>query len=117
MRAFQIVLNGKRICVAGIPRDCVLSTTITYVPFRRRKETRLYVGGLEVDKNEHVFWKESILRAGDEVRIKIVETKSVDAPLRRYLRDPAAEVEAEKRHVRKLAKKFGWKIQERRKPK
>ena len=36
-----------------------------------------------------------------------VETKSVDAPLRRYLRDPAAEVEAEKRHVRKLAENLG----------
>jgi len=80
MRAFQIVLNGKRICVAGIPKDCVLSTTITYVPFRKRRETRLYVGGgLEVDKHEHVFWKETILRAGDEVRVKIVETKTVQA--------------------------------------
>ena len=96
MRAFQIVLNGKRICVAGIPRDCVLSTTITYVPIRKRKETRLYVGGLEVGKNEHVFWEEATLRAGDEVRIKIVETKSVDAPLRRYLREPAGRSRSRK---------------------
>ena len=110
MRAFQIVLNGKRICVAGIPNDGVLSATVTYVPFRKRRETRLYVGGLDVDKNEHVSWKEAIFRAGDEVRVKIVETKTLDVPIRRDSRDPAAEVEAEKRHVRKLAKKFGWKI-------
>lgn len=117
MRAFQILINGKRICVAGIPGDGVLSTTITYVPFRKRRETRLYVGGLELPKNEHVFWKEAILHAGDEVRIKIVELKTVDRPLRRYPRDLVAEVEAEKRQARKLAKKFGWRIQEDRKSK
>jgi hypothetical protein len=115
MRAFQILLNGKRICLAGIPKDGVLTTTVTYVPFRKRRETRLYVGGLELPKNEHVFWKEAILRTGDEVRIKIVETKTADKPLDRYPRDLAAEAEAEKRQARKLAKKFGWKVQEGRK--
>jgi hypothetical protein len=115
MRAFQILLNGKRICLAGIPKDGVLTTTVTYVPFRKRRETRLYVGGLELPENEHVFWKEAILRTGDEVRIKIVETKTTDKPLDRYPRDLAAEAAAEKRQARKLAKKFGWKIQEGRK--
>jgi len=115
MRAFQILLNGKRICLAGIRDDGVLSTTITYVPFRKRKETRLYVGGLELPENEHVFWKEATLRAGDEVRIKIVDSKTVDKPLNRYPRNLVAEAEAEKRQARKLAKKFGWKIQEGRK--
>jgi hypothetical protein len=115
MRAFQILLNGKKICVAGIPKDGVLTTTLTYVPFRKRRETRLYVGGLETEKDEHLFWKEAILHRGDELRVRIVETKSVDVPAQRYPRDHAAEVEREKRHLRKLAKKFGWKIQERRK--
>jgi hypothetical protein len=115
MRAFQILINGKKICVAGIAGDGVLSTTVTYVPFRKRRETRLYVGGLELPKNEHVFWKEANLHVGDEVRLKIIEANTVDPPLDRHPRDRAAEVEAEKRHVRKLARKFGWKIQEKRK--
>lgn len=111
MRAFEISLNGKKLCLAGIGNDGVLSTTITYVPFRRRRETRLYIGGLVLPQNEHVFWKQSILRLGDEVRLKIVEKNSVDKPRKRYPRDPAAEAEAEKRHLRKLARKFGWKLQ------
>jgi len=115
MRAFQIFLNGKKLCVVGIGKDGVLSTTIIRVPFRRRRETRLYVGGLILPENEHVRWKEALLRVGDEVRRKVVEAETVDRPHVRYARDLVAEAEAEKHHVRKLAKKFGWKIQEGRK--
>jgi hypothetical protein len=111
MRAFDISLNGKRLCCVGIGEDGVLSTTITYVPFRRRRETRLYVGGLVMPQNEHVFWKKSTLRVGDEMRLKIVEKESVDKPRKRFPRDFAAETKAQKRHVREMAKKFGWKIQ------
>ncbi len=113
MRAFQVRLNGKRLCVVGIGKDGVLSTTITYVPIRRRHETRLYVGGLVLPQNEHVFWRDAILRTGDEVRLKVIETNTVDEPQRRHRRDPEAEAEAEKRQVRKLAKRFGWRIDER----
>jgi hypothetical protein len=59
--------------------------------------------------------EKAILREGDEVRIKIVETKTADRPLNRYPRDLVAEAVAEKCLARKLAKKFGWKIKERRK--
>ena len=112
MRAFQIFLNGKKLCVVGIGNDGVLSTTITHVPFRRRRETRLYVGGLVLPQNEDVRWKKALLRVGDEVRLKVVEAETVDKPRVRVARDLASEAEAEKRHLRKLARKFGWKIRE-----
>src|SRR5437016_11860263 len=51
----------------------VLSTTITHVPFRKRRETRLYIGGIALPQDEHVFWKERILHLGDELRLKVVE--------------------------------------------
>jgi len=111
MRAFQVRLNGKRICLAGIGDDGVLSTTITYTPFGRRRETRLYVGGLVLPQDEHVSWKRMFLRVGDEVRLKVVEANTVDKPPVRYPRDRAAEAKAEKRHFRELAKKLGWQIQ------
>jgi hypothetical protein len=117
MRAFKISLNGKRFCLAGIGKDGVLSTTITHVPFRKRRETRLYVGGIVLPQDEHVFWKESILHLGDELRLKVVEKDAVDAPRERVPRDPAAEVKSQKQYVRKMAKKFGWKIQNSRKSK
>jgi hypothetical protein len=111
MRAFDISLNGKRICVAGIGDDGVLSTTITYVPFRNRRETVLYIGGLSLPQNEHVLWNRAMLKVGDEVRLKVVEKSSVDKPRERFPRDPGAEAKAEKRQLRKLAKKFGWSLQ------
>lgn len=116
MRAFKVLLNGKRLCLAGVgDNDDVLSTTITYVPFR--SDMDLYVGGLLLPQNEHVRWKRSRLRVGDEVRLKVVETESVDRPRKRSRRDPVAEAKAEKRHVQEMAKKFGWKILKSRKSK
>jgi hypothetical protein len=115
VRAFEISLNGRRLCLAGIGKDGVLSTTITHVPFRKRRETRLYVGGIVLPQDEHVFWKESILHLGDELRLKVVEKETVDMPRERVRRDPAAETRAQKRYVQKMARKFGWKIQKSRK--
>lgn len=102
-------------CLAGIGEDGVLSTTVTYVPFRKRQDTRLYVGGLILPQGEHVRWRHVQLRIGDEVRLKVVEARTVDRPRARFQRDVAAEAEAEKRQMRALAKKLGWKIQEGRK--
>lgn len=73
MRAFDISLNGNRLCCVGIGNDGVLSTAINYVSFGKRRETRLYVGGLLMPQNEPVFWKTSTLRVGDELWLKIVE--------------------------------------------
>jgi hypothetical protein len=112
MRAFEIFLNGKRLCLAGVGKDGVLSATITHVPFRKRRETKLYVGGIVLPQDEHVFWKESTLSLGDELRLKVVEKERVDAPRERTPRDPAAETRAQKQYVREMAKKFGWKLQE-----
>lgn len=113
MRAFNVAVNGKPICLAGIGDDGVLSATITYVPFRRRQDTRLYVGGLILPHNEHVRWRQLMLRLGDEVRIKVVEAKAVDRPRARFRRDAAAEAEAERRQLRILAKK-GYVLRRRR---
>jgi hypothetical protein len=110
MYAFEVFVNGKRICVAGIGTNGVLSVNITHLPFRRRKETRLYVGGLNTPANEHVRWKQPMLRVGDEVRVKVIETETVDKPSKRFPRDPEFDDKMEKRNLRILAKKWGWKL-------
>lgn len=113
MRAFRIALNGKRICLAGVGENGVLSTTITHVPFRKKRETRLYVGGLVLPQDEHVRWKQVNLHLGDEVRLKVVEAKTVDTPSARSRRDPQAEAKAEHRQLRALAKKLGYVVRKR----
>jgi len=115
MRAFQIVLNDKKLWVAGIGKDGVLTAIITYAPVHNRGKARVSVGGLVLPQDEHVRWRHASLRVGDEIRLKTVEATKVDKPRARVRRNPAAEIEAKKRYVRKLAKDFGWQIQEGRK--
>ena len=81
-----------------------MPATITHVPFRRKRETRLYVGGLVLPRNELVRWKKALLRLGDAVRLKVVEAEAVDKPLVRVAREFGSEAEAEKHHLRKLAR-------------
>jgi hypothetical protein len=110
MRTFEVYLNKKRLCVAGIDADCVLTTIIDYVSIRRRLS--LSVGGLNASVGEHVRWQNRALRLGDEIRVRIGERKSADTPSKRFPRDPKAELKSQKRYVRRLAKKLGWKINE-----
>jgi hypothetical protein len=112
MRTFEVYLNGKKLCLAGIGDDGVLSAIATWVIGKRKKgDMRLMVGGLISPTDEHVSWPDRKLRVGDEIRICIRETLSADTPKTRYRRDPDQELKAQKKYVRMMAKKLGWKIQ------
>lgn len=110
MRAFEVFVNGKRLSVAGVNDLSVLTVIIDYVG-RDRDPSHLRVGGLLNPEQEYVDWVDRNLAVGDEVRIKIVEVETVDAPTKRRPRDPKKEVRAQKHYVRTMAKKLGWKIQ------
>ena len=110
MRAFEVYVNGKRLCVAGIGDDGVLNTMVDHVVGNGRNELYLRVGGLISPTNEHVLWRSQRLKIGDEVRVKIVETASVDRPKERHRRDPEKELTAKKRYVREMAREFGWQV-------
>jgi hypothetical protein len=110
MRAFEIYVNGEPLCLAGVS-DASILTAITHYVGRGKGRLYLSVGGLLVPQEEHVHWKDRDLAVGDEIRIRIIESEKVDAPTKRYAIDPKKGVLAQKRYVRKMAKKFGWKIQ------
>src|SRR5260370_17682489 len=88
MRAFEVYLNRKRLCVAGIGDDGVLNTMVDHVVGNGRNELYLRVGGLISPTMEHVLWRNQRLKAGDEVRVKIIESASSDRPKERHRRDP-----------------------------
>ena len=111
MRAFEVHLNGKTLCLAGIGNDGVLSAIATWVTGRRGAALDLNVGGLITPDQEHVRWVYRKLRVGDEITLKIVERDSVDKPKERHRVDPAEDRRAQKKYVRRMAKQFGWKIQ------
>jgi hypothetical protein len=111
MRTFEVYLNKKKLCVAGIDADCVLSTIVDYVS-RKPGRLHLHVGGLNTSTDEHVRWQDRNLRVGDEIRIRIANRKRADPPTKRFPRDPSKELESKKRYVRHYAKELGWEIRE-----
>jgi hypothetical protein len=110
MRAFEVYLNGKPLCVAGIGDDGVLNAMVDYVVGRGRNQQTLRVGGLISPTGEHVIWKRRRLKIGDEVRVKIVESASIDRPKERHRLDPKEDLKRQKQYVREMVKKFGWKL-------
>jgi hypothetical protein len=118
MRAFKISLNGKKLCVAGIGDEGVLSATVNWVAGVRGKrkgdgDLFLHVGGLAIPADVHVAWvAQRPLQVGDEIRLKVVETPVVDEPIAKSQQlDPSRQLKAKKHYVRMAAKELGWKIQ------
>lgn len=100
MIAFEVLVNGKKLCTAGVGEKGVLNASIL-----GPKSPRLRVGGL--CNEEHVVWisprpAAHELKAGDEVTIRVVETDVADEPTDRYVSRTRAEREAEvKEHLEK----------------
>jgi hypothetical protein len=110
MRAFKILLNDKKLCLAGVGNRGVLSAIVDWVARDQEERLSLQVGGLA--NKEHLNWTGlKRLRVGDEIRVKIVEAASVDRPVERKRIDPTETLRAKKRYVRMVAKELGWKIQ------
>jgi hypothetical protein len=109
----KVYLNGKKLCLAGIGDDGVLSAIVNWVGEGRwPADLFLHVGGLVTVTQEHVAWvRQKSLGIGDEIRIKIVDESPVDVPIERYRTDSGKDVKARKAYVRAMAKQLGWTIQ------
>jgi hypothetical protein len=115
MRAYEVFLNGKRLCVAGVGNDGYISAYITY---RSEPEaTWINVMGLINRKKLYVRWTQRSLRSGDEVLLRVVDRKSVDRYKIIRQHDEKRDLESMKRHVRKMAKSLGMAVLENPKPK
>jgi hypothetical protein len=77
----EVHLNGDRLCTAGIGADAVLNTMVDVIGRRNGYNMMIRVGGLE--NNEFLTWSRRDLRIGDEIRIRIVKTESIDVPVER----------------------------------
>jgi hypothetical protein len=112
MRAFEVFTNGKRLCLAGIGDDGVLTVMVSLAVKKGRgiDDLRLDVGGLISPVHENVRWTNEHLNVGDEVTVRIVEVSTPDAPNERERSNPADDLEKKKEYVRAMAKEFGWKI-------
>ena len=89
MIAFNVYLNGSKLCSAGVGDDGVVSADVTWVrrtgnrrkPNTPAEQLTMDVGGIDGPADEYVRWHEGrMLQVGDEIRIKIVDTDTVDRP-------------------------------------
>ncbi len=94
MLAFKIIVNGELRFIAGVEDWDSIHTVIMALRESSDDDTDiidLKVGGLaeeqEPGKIESVRWPNTNLSIGDEVTISIVETNTVDKPLKRYRSD------------------------------
>jgi hypothetical protein len=118
MIAFEVFINGRKKCTAGISGPGVLTATMSWIlrePGERRgkrKELNLGIGGL-AGRNRFLEWLSYKPKPGDEVTIRIVKATKVDKPKtsRMKLATPAKIKLRKQAHVRRLAKELGWKIQ------
>ena len=110
MRALNVSLNDKQLCVAGVGARGVLSAIVSWVAGDRGEDLFLQVGGLS--NGEHTDWvKQKPLQVGDEVRVRIVESESSDKAIKRTEGDLAEALNQKKNYVRRMANELGWKIQ------
>jgi hypothetical protein len=100
MIAFEVTLNGQRLCTASAGETGVLTAAVTWVMrtapgVTEPSDLRLEVGGLA--KHAHLRWPAPrTLAVGDEVIVRILDAAHSDPPSRTE-RDDQALVEAEER--------------------
>ena len=116
MKVFDVSVNDRKLCRAGVGADGVLSAIVTWVNLtgpaakearhlgRPLDETRLHVGGLR--KNTHFGWSERNLRAGDRVTIEVSQAKTSDPPARQKRNDPARDERREREYYLRLKQKY-----------
>jgi hypothetical protein len=85
MKAFEVFINGHRLCLAGVGDSGVLHAIVNWVGGPDREEDfSLMVGGIESITDEHLRWNVPSIGVGAEVLIRIVEATSVDTPNKRF---------------------------------
>jgi hypothetical protein len=118
MIAFEIYLNGQKLCRAGISDSGVLSAIVNWSVATMASGTRneglfLNLGGLVNPEGKHVSWiNQKPLAVGDRIQVSIVEADSVDEHQKRDPADDARLRQAKEDQVRRSAKELGWKIEE-----
>jgi len=109
MRAFQIYLNGKKLCVAGLEQGDLLFSISGGGNTHGGGGVGLGMTGLLPTKST-VRWQQRSLKMNDQIQVKIVEAKTVDR-FEVLQRPPRDARKYEKAYVRRMAREFGWTIQ------
>jgi hypothetical protein len=111
MKAHEVFINGRRVCLAGVGDDGVLSTIVNWVGDPSGDDYCLTVTGLDNRTGQHFKWDIPPVEVGAEVLVRLVEVPAVDSPsewtqyekqvgvelCRRYFRECGAQLTGEER--------------------
>jgi len=84
MMAFEVFVNGKKVCTAGVRKPDLMDAMLWLTAEPRELSFRL--SGLihqTDDSSEIVNWLKRSLEIGDELTIRVIESEIVDDPLPR----------------------------------
>ena len=109
MIGFEVIVNGTKICVAGIGASGDLQVNaiwvlrhsqedLTGIPGTADETIGLSVGGKAYAVAEYLTWPYSNLKVGDEIVVHVVDRESFDPPAGRGVIDR----EVAERHQREL---------------
>ena len=103
MIAFEVLVNGTRLCVAGIGESGVLTSMVVFAAGQRlvdesssaeeRGTKHLRIGGWKKtadDSSRQCEWLKRTLSVGDEVVLRILEVDTVDEPSQVHEEQPRA---------------------------
>ncbi len=88
MTAFEVHLNGEKLCTAGLGDTGVVSAILSWrgnQPYKdgtapESASIEFSVSGLISPAGEHVRWAEPKVQVGDEIRIRVVDIGRADVP-------------------------------------
>jgi hypothetical protein len=123
MIAFEVIVNGSKLCDAGVEGLGVLTAILSWahrVPELEVESNRQYppdellleVGGLQSARDDkprrHLSWLSKHLQVGDAIVINIKSLEAVDPPEKLIPEGPTEVVrEAKRRAYEELRKEFG----------
>lgn len=121
MIAFEVSIDGRKACIAGVPAG-VTSVIATWVrrpsrdpdsgePVGNRfeEELALEVGGLTYDEDGasvHLRWLREPLAVGQRVTFAVVETEAADPPRSREREDPTWVAQRKRGYDERLKREY-----------
>ena len=115
MKVFDIYVNHRKVCTAGLNQAGVVSSVLTWGAghgkhVRKTEHLEFRVGGLISRSRTFVEWFKRPLHSGDEIRIVIATRRSADAPKKKRRESKADRLKRERRMLEARAAALGFKV-------
>jgi len=103
MKAFEVFINGHRLCLAGVGDNGMLHALVKWARGPGPGEDlSLLVGGLDRPADESLRWESPSIGVGAEVLVRVVEAATVDPPSQRTQREKQASLDVFRIQLQRL---------------